>query len=66
MYESVRAVCPYYRRHSAKNIKCEGIGNGICFDGKEAATQHIREVCGDIFAWEKCPVAMQLNAKYSG
>ena len=64
MYESANAVCPYYRRHNAKMIKCEGLGNGITVDGWKDAERHIKNVCGDFLAWKKCPVAKMLNEKY--
>lgn len=64
MYESSDAVCPYYRKHTDKMIKCEGVGNGIIVDGWKNAERHIKKVCGDFCAWKKCPVAMRLNEKY--
>lgn len=64
MYESVDAVCPYYRRHSAKKIKCEGPGNCLITNSREETERHIKDVCGDFFAWGKCPIAEKLNEKY--
>ena len=63
MYESADAVCPFYKRHNDKVIKCEG-ANCIKVDGWKDAERHIKEVCGDFFAWKKCSIAVQLNSKY--
>lgn len=64
MFESPDAVCPYYRRHNAMMIKCEGRGNHKSVESIEDAERHIKLVCGDFFAWGKCPIARALNEKY--
>ena len=66
VYESADAVCPYYRKHSAKRIKCEGRGNGVTVKGWKDADRHIRDVCGNFVMWKKCPIAKRLNEKWEG
>ena len=63
VYESADAVCPYYRTHSAKEIRCEG-KHRIKVKGWKDAERHILCVCGSHQAWKLCPVAIVLNKKY--
>lgn len=63
MYESADAVCPYYRTHSDKEIRCEG-KHRIKVKGWKDAERHILRVCGSHQAWKLCPVARELNKRY--
>ncbi len=63
MYESAEAICPYYKSHSSKEIRCEG-RNKIKINGWTEAEKHIRSVCSSHNAWKQCPVAAKLNKKY--
>ena len=63
MYESAEAVCPYYRSHSSKVIRCEG-RNKINIKSWTEAEKHIRSVCASHQEWKRCPIAVKLNKKY--
>lgn len=62
MFESADAICPFYRRHSKKDIRCEE-GKRISLRGIKQIRRHILRVCGTD-KWKECPVARELMKKY--
>lgn len=60
--------CPFFRRHSVVEIRCEGIieesRTCVLFDRREDKTQHQRIYCEA--RWECCEIArMLMEAKYT-
>lgn len=62
MYESSTAICPYYREHEAKRIKCEG-GRSINCRNFEDIKKIIKNQCSTEL-WKTCPIAKRLNELY--
>lgn len=60
MYESAKAICPYYHRHGKNILICESGRQELrsVFDVRKK----IKDYCGG--AWRECPLAVKLNKEY--
>lgn len=67
--ESARAICPYYKIISGREIQCEGCvkraRSVFVFRTATEALNHKRRFC-DQHCWRECEYAVLLEAKYSG
>ena len=60
--------CPYYRKHDAIRIVCEGIRKGntihLVYETKEERRRYMKESCNSILGCRDCPVHMMLDQMY--
>ena len=67
-YEAKFVKCPFYRRHDANRIVCEGLANGntinLVYESTADKKNYMKEVCYSILECRDCPVYIMLDQKY--
>ena len=67
-YESKYVVCPYYHRHEANRICCEGTGSyntvNLVFEDTKKLKEYGITFCNSIEGCRSCLIHIALNKKY--
>ena len=67
-YGSKFVKCPFYHRHDANRIVCEGLVErntiNLVFESPTDKAKYLKEVCSDLLASRDCPIHMMLQQKY--
>lgn len=62
--------CPYYKKHDAIRIVCEGLVEGntihLVYESQTERKQYMKESCNSILGCRDCLVHIMLDQKYEG
>lgn len=67
-YEDKFVQCPFYRRHEANKIVCEGLCKGntinLVYESQEDKKAYMKNICYSILESRDCPIYLMLNQRY--
>ena len=67
-YETAHVKCPFYRKHDANRIVCEGLAEcntiNLVYGNQADRMKYMVNVCNDTLESRDCPIYIMLMQKY--